>query len=226
MLVKVKPFPLLPPAVGRSPLVQNLGFVLLANWLCQGMRGMGRRELAGRLVLELLLAGLGASVAAALGAQGSTALLAGLLAAHTLQFLANGQLWVCLRYARWLRLDPARCRLFLDGLVQELRALPWLREAACIGSLAASPHRFGPHSDIDVRVVFAPGLAGFLRTHRLLLRLRWRALVRRVPLDLGALDQPRDFRAFRADEPVAVILDRDGRLRGELAGVRALVAWP
>ena len=60
---------------------------------------------------------------------------AGLLGAHTLSFTLNGQVWVCARYCRWYRRDPAALERFLRAVAAELRGLPWLREAVCIGSL-------------------------------------------------------------------------------------------
>lgn len=226
MLAKARPYPLLPPALVQSRLVQNLAFLLLVNWLCQGTRGMGRRELLGRLVLESVLAIAAAAALALAGASAMLAALFGVVVAHTLQFLLNGQFWVCMRYSPSWSPDPERNLRFLQRTVAGLRARPWLREAVCIGSLGGAAGRASRRSDLDLRLVFPPGVAGFLRAHGLLLRLRTHALFARVPLDLYAWDGPEGLLRHRSDEPVGLLLDRDGRLRQRFGTTRELVDWP
>lgn len=226
MLAKAKAFPLLPARVASSPLVQNIAVVLAVNWLCQGMRGMGRRELAGRLAGEAILALLFGGLLLAAGSPRGPALAGGVVVAHTLAFLFNGQLWVCMRYwPRW-RPDAERTRRFLARTVSELRDRPWLREAVCIGSRGAGAACGSERSDLDLRLVFPRGASGFLRTHALLVRLRSRALFAAVPLDLYADDDPEALARHRTDEVLGVLLDRDGRLARRYRGERHLVFWP
>lgn len=203
---KLKPFPLPRPLV--VPL-QSCTAILAVNWLMQGMRGMGRRELTFRLLLE---AGLAAGIALITGWP------VAVLLAHAMSWTLNGQIWVCVRYCPLYRGDADRLR---DAVAQLAVALPrtaWLREAALIGS--AADGRLGERSDIDLRLVTPPGLAGWLRVNLLLLRLRTRALLRRLPLDAYAPDRPEDL--LRADpaDAVRLLVDRDGRLRRALAGRR------
>jgi len=226
MLTKAKPFPLLPQALADSPLVQNIAFVLLVNWVFQGMRGMGKKELAGRLALEGLLVVLLAVLAGRVGLASPADWAVAILLAHTAQFLLNGQVWVCLRYWPGWRPDPSRNLRFLERTVALLRRQPWLAEAVCIGSCAAGAAPAGPRSDLDLRLIFPPGIAGFLRSHALLLRLRTAAFLQRVPLDLYALDDPAALERHRLDEPLGLVLDRDGRLLRRFAATRMLVEWP
>ena len=225
LLTKAKPFPL-PEPLASSPLVQNMMFVLCVNWLMQGMRGMGKKELAGRFLLELALAALLAAGLFALGLNIATASSAALLFAHTVQFFVNGQLWVCMRYwPRW-HLDPIRTRRFIAEAEALLRRQAWLAEAVCIGSGARGAHSLKPRADIDLRLIFPPGVSAFLRMHALLLRLRAKALLARVPLDLYALDAVPDLQRCRQDEPLGILLDRHGRLRQQFAACRPLALWP
>jgi hypothetical protein len=226
MLTKAKPFPLLPAAVARSALTQNIIFVLVVNWICQGLRGMGKKELIGRLMIELVMV-LGLALAAqAAGAAGLNAWVWALLGAHSLQFLLNGQFWVCLRY--WPGWQPDVCAnlRFCEWVVAVLRQQSWLQEAVCIGSCSPGRAMAGPRSDLDLRLIFPPGIAGFVRTHLLLLRLRATAWLRRVPLDLYALDGPSALERQRQDEPLGLILDRNGRLLRRFAACRRIVPWP
>lgn len=226
MLIKPKPFPLLPAPLARSALAQNIIFVLLVNWICQGMRGMGKKELMGRLAIELVMVLGLALVAHAAGATGLTVWLWALFGAHSLQFLFNGQLWVCLRYWPGWQPDERANRSFCRWSVSFLRKQSWLQEAVCIGSCSQGQAVAGPRSDLDLRLIFPPGIAGFVRTHLLLLRLRATALLRRVPLDLYALDGPAALERHRQDEPLGLILDRNGRLLRRFAACRRIVPWP
>ncbi len=216
-IAKPKPFPLLPAALGRSPLVQNLAVILAVNWLFQGMRGMQRKELAFRLLLEAAVALLLLPPATATGLAPPAALALALAVAHTLNFLVNGQFWVCLRYAPSWRRDPAVLATFLAAAERRLRGLPWLEEAFCIGSLGAGGTP-GPRSDLDLRLVFPPGFRNWWRTNLLLLELRGRAAISAVPLDLYAGDDLAPLARLRPGEPVLLLCDRRGRLARALSG--------
>jgi hypothetical protein len=192
-------------------MMQSCAFILAVNWCLQGMRGMDRKELAFRLGGELLLAGLLAGLAAtALNA--ASAALIGVLAAHTASFTLNGQVWVCARYCRSWRGDGPALERWLQALVLELRALPWLREAVCIGSRGDRGLVAGDRSDLDLRLVVPPGAKAWLKTNLLLVRLRTRAFLGRIPLDLYAYDTPGSLRRFDQRERLLVLLDRDGRI--------------
>ena len=216
---KLKAFPWRPRSDRLAGLMQTCPFILAANWCLQGMRGMDGKELAFRLGLEAVLATLVAgALLEPLGLPAAAAL--GLLLAHSLNFTLNGQLWVCARYCRRYRGDGQALDAFLGETASALRRLPWLREAACIGSLGRTGA--GPRSDLDLRLIFPPGPVAWLRVNLLLLRLRSLALVRRIPLDLYAYAGPERLRRFDQREPLLVLLDRDGRLAAHFPGrVRA-----
>lgn len=209
---KVKTFPLAPAAPWARAAMQGCAFILAANWCLQGMRGMDRKELAFRLGLELLLAVALAGFAAAAGLAAPPAAGGALLAAHTFGFTLNGQVWVCVRYCRLYRRDPAALERFTADLAAGLARLPWLDEAALIGSRGQPGHPWGPRSDIDLRLVFPPGASAWLRTNLLLLRLRAVAFARAIPLDLYAYDTPESLRRLDQRERLRPLLDRRGRL--------------
>ena len=192
---KLKALPIRPRSPVLAGLMQSCPFILAVNWCLQGMRGMDRKELGFRLVLEL-------SVALAL-----TALLVswlappvaagtGLLVAHTANFTFNGQVWVCARYCRRCRGDKATLDEFLHQVAADLHRLTWLREAVCIGSLGRTGRSHNDRADLDLRLFFPPGPVAWLRINLLLLRLRTRALLARIPLDLYAYERPERLRRF------------------------------
>lgn len=213
---KPKAFPVVPASPTLAALLQSCPVILAINWCLQGMRGMDRGELAFRLLLEGLVT---LALAPGIG------LLPALVVAHTLNFLVNGQLWVCARYCAFWHRSPAALDRFLREVVARLRASPWLEEAVCIGSCGAQAVARHDRADIDLRLIAPAGWRGWLEVNLLLLVLRARALVRLVPLDLYAYDSPASLERFRQDEPLLVILDRRGRIARRFAG-RRLVSLP
>jgi hypothetical protein len=220
---KLKAFPIRPRSPVLARLLQSCLVILAINWCLQGMRGMDRKELAFRLLLEGL-AGLILVVGLSTWLAPPGAFLVAFLAAHSLGFTLNGQAWVCARYCRWYRRDPARLEAHLQRLTDRLRRLPWLREAVCIGSLGRKGAIRGDRADLDLRLVFPSGAAAWLRVNLLLLRLRAEAFLRRIPLDLYAYERPERLRRFDQREPLVVLLDRDGRLARLYP--RRTLAWP
>jgi hypothetical protein len=215
-LPKPKAFPIRPRSPRLARAMQTPAFILGVNWCLQGMRGMGRKELAFRLLAEGLLAGL-------LMLAG-TGIPVALVAAHSFSFTLNGQVWVCARYARSWRRDPAALERFLGRASTELRALPWLREAVCIGSRGDLGLVRSTRADLDLRLVFPASSVGWLRTNLLLLRLRARAFLGLIPLDLYAYDGPEALARFDQRERLLVLLDRDGRLAARFP--ERVAAWP
>jgi hypothetical protein len=205
---KAKTFPIAPRSPRLAALMQSCPAILGINWCFQGMRGMDRGELVFRLTLELVLF---AALVPALGAFGAFVL------AHSFNFTFNGQLWVCARYCRLWRRSPAAVERFLRGVAAELRELPWLEEAVCIGSRGAGTEVRHDRADIDLRLIAPGGASGWLKVNLLLLALRTRALLQLVPLDLYAYDSPESLARFRQDEPLLVILDRRGRIARRFA---------
>lgn len=199
-------------------------FILLMNWLLQGIRGMDGKEISFRLIL--LAAGtsvLGAGLAWATDWPLSTIAPLALALVHSINFLANGQFWVCLRYCPGYRQDSVLLRQRVERLFDRVAGSAWLDEAVVIGSLARQPQAPGPRSDIDLRLVFPPGWRGWLRTNLLLLELRAWAFVTRLPLDVYAYEHPAVLRRFDQSEPLGILLDRAARLRRGFANRE--LAW-
>jgi len=189
-------------------------FIVAANWLFQGMRGMDPKELGFRLLLLALATALTAWIIAnAFAVSGLTALALGLGIGHTLNFLANGQLWVVLRYCPGYRREPARLARAIAGLLDDVARQDWLGEAVLLGSTVSRLETPRSRADIDLRLIFPPGFAGWLRTNLYLLRLRFVAACRGVPLDVYAYEHPAVLRRFDQSEPMGIILDRDRRLK-------------
>lgn len=222
---KAKRFPIAPSDPLLATLLQSCPVILAINWVFQGMRGMQGKELGFRLALEGVIAALVAVVATGVGIGPVAGLLLGLMIGHSVNFTANGQLWVVARYCALWHREPGAVDRFLAETTAFLRSLPWLDEAVLIGSIAVRGKVSGPRADLDLRLVFPKGGAAWWWTNLLLLRLRLRALVRFVPLDLYAYDDVEALRRFDQREPLGVILDRRGAIATAFAS-RTRVTLP
>jgi hypothetical protein len=89
---KLKRFPAPFDSPALAGVTQSCAFILAANWLMQGVRGMDRKELAFRLLLEAALTAALLVALAPLG--GPASLAAALVLVHSLNFTLNGQVWV------------------------------------------------------------------------------------------------------------------------------------
>ncbi len=202
----------MPKSPALRALMQGPVGILGINWVFQGMRGMQRKELSFRLLLELFLAAIIYSLLPASVGTLPSALFATLLA-HTINWLFNTHLWVCVRYFPIYHRNPSALTKFLAATERQLQSLTWLDEAVCIGSVGDSGGIRSDRSDIDLRLFFGNGMINWVKTNLLLLYLRTTALVRIIPLDLYAYDDIQTLDRFRQDEGLKLLLDRHERIR-------------
>jgi predicted nucleotidyltransferase len=135
------------------------------------------------------------------------ALMFSFLAAHTLNFLFNGQLWGVLKQYDWVHTTPQAFEDYCAGLSQRGRREPSIRHLYAYGSL--SRQEWTPSSDLDVRLVRYPGFSNGLRACWFVLRERSRALVAKFPLDIYVVDRLSDLQKLSPSEPPVDILTAD-----------------
>jgi hypothetical protein len=169
----------------QSPALRNMfrfpALALASHWLFQGFFCMGWGERAFKLALDLLLTlGLGAYLR--LVFPWPSALLAGFLTAHTLNFLFNGHLWGALKHYGVISLSREEFTNYSNGLIERADCEPAIAGVRVSGSLAQGT--WTPASDFDARLVPARGVRNLYRACWFLLKERSRALLARFPLDL------------------------------------------
>lgn len=192
-------------------LMQSPIGILSINWVFQGTRGMQSKELSFRLCFELfLILILGVILVDFLHPIGAT--IASFFASHSINWLFNTHLWVCVRYFPIYRRDPGKLSHFLKHTEKNLKKIPWLQEAVCIGSVGDHNCIRTARSDIDLRLIFPPGAFNWIRVNFLLLRLRTSALFRVIPLDLYAYNDISNLDRFSQTEKLRIILDREGKV--------------
>ena len=108
----------------------------------------------------------------------------------------------------------------------ELQALPWLREAVCIGSRGRPRPVRGDRADLDLRLLFPPGAVGLAARQPAAAAPARPSLPRPHPARPLCLRPPEPLRRFDQRERLLVLLDRDGRLAALYPAPRSWPAWP
>jgi hypothetical protein len=168
------------------PILRHRLGALIVHWIFQGMLYMDATERWFKLALDLLLSLVIGGIAD-LWWPRPLAIGLGIVVAHTLNLIFNGQIWVVLKHFggvehTWLEFKREAERLRVR-IAQE----PYILYAAAYGSLARG--EWSPTSDLDVRLVRAPGLLSAWRVCWFAARERARAFWRRFPLDVFVLDR-------------------------------------
>lgn len=175
---------------------------LAVHWVFQGMLYMDRTERLFKIVLDAIII---AAFVVTFGFASQT-LIIGFLIGHTLNFVFNGQINVVLKSFGISRVKKDGLLGFLDEFARRVDGEPSIFYAAAFGSV--SREQLADSSDIDIRVIRAPGLLAALRSCVFVMVERTRAMLTGVPLDIFVLDNERGLAKLRADEPPLTIKQR------------------
>lgn len=165
--------------------VQSPLLVLAVHWLFQGMFYMDRTERSFKLLLDVILA-VPCFLLFRRRFLPGVALPAALLTAHTANFLANGHLWGAMKHFGAVQTSWNDFNAEVQRLQERVNRQRYISFAGVYGSLARD--EWSPSSDLDVRIVRAPGVASALSACWFALCERARALVVRFPLDIYVFD--------------------------------------
>lgn len=189
-----------------SPILQRLFQCpvagIVTHWFFQGMLYMDRTERRFKLLFDGAFTVLFAILLREWPWPMSWLL--AFLAAHTLNFLFNGQLWVVLKHYGLVHHSADAFEKQAQQLAQRIAAEPSLHYAAVYGSTVRGEWKAS--SDLDVRLIRSPGWHNGLRACRFALRERSRAMFSRFPLDLYLLDSMEQLR-MRDDEAPLVLVE-------------------
>ena len=172
---------------------------LVSHWLFQSLLYMDRTERRFKLALNVLLTALFVQMAGPTLAH----LVLGLLLAHTLNFIFNGQINAVLKNFGYSRTTLEDLMVFLQAFGERASREPSIRYAAAFGSLSRG--ELSDTSDVDIRVIRRAGLGHALRSCTFVLLERSRALFTGVPLDIYVLDSDVGLSRIRADEPAHIL---------------------
>ncbi len=186
--------------------------ILLINWVFQGMRGMQSKELTFRLVLEFFIGLFFFYLLFDYPVDLWAKLFLSLLSAHTVNWLFNTHLWVCVRYFRIYRRNPEALSAFIKIVKKQINGIYWIDEAVCIGSVGDKGDVMTWRADIDLRLFFKPGVLNYFKLNFYLIFLRVYALVAVIPLDLYAYNDIRYLDNFKKDEGISLIKDTNANV--------------
>jgi predicted nucleotidyltransferase len=173
----------------QSPLLKwllgNKPGVLMSHWLFQGMLYMDKTERIFKLGLDFFLLLLFYPLLRR-RLPIRTSLVTGAIAAHTLNFFFNGHLWGALKHFGGITRTAQEFDAEVERLRRRVQDEPSIVFAAAYGSLARD--EWTPTSDLDVRLVRAPGLRNGWRASLFTMQERSRALIKGFPLDIFVFD--------------------------------------
>lgn len=178
------------------------GFIAIAAWIFQGMRYMDWRETLLKLVLDAFLIVGGVF----LGLPWWLAV----MIAHSLNFMFNGQLLAMFTHMGATDISPM---FFLEETLrwaERLEKHPCVGSALAFGSLTCGEYK--QTSDIDLRLVPAPGKWNFWCCVLLAFKMRCIAFIRSYPLDLYVFSLPVLSQKMRTDEPPVLLSGTDDGL--------------
>ena len=212
-----------PPKKKKFPVKSKilLGFlqswfgILFINWVFQGIRGMQYKEVSFRILLETIVLLLIYELLISSGISSIWSFLISLLFSHTINWLFNTHLWVCMRYMKFYRRNPDALREFLRKVSSDIQQKSWLSEAVCIGSVGDKGDVTSWRSDIDLRLFFGNGILNYFCLNLYLIYLRTWALINVIPLDLYAYDDISKLHEFKLGEGIKVIKDDLGLILKE-----------
>lgn len=199
----------------KAPWMQSIvghkAGALMVHWVFQGMLYMDPTERLFKIGLDLaLLLVIGVPLSTWLPLP--LALASGAVAAHTLNFMFNGQIYGVLKhfgsvYNTWDAFNDE-----VERLRHRAAHEPSIEFAAIYGSVARE--EWSPASDIDLRIVRAPGLRSAWRACWFAVQERARAFVKGFPLDMFVLDEYQSLNKL-AEKRHPVILVGTPRGTGE-----------
>lgn len=207
---KMKKFGWMPRSKVLGAIMQSGISILAINWLFQGVRGMQKKELLFRLVLEFFVTAMFFLILISRGLNLYWSGVLSILASHTCNWLFNTHIWVCMRYMKIYRRNPDALREFLTKVTSQIQGKQWISEAVCIGSIGDKGDVSSWRSDIDLRLFFKPGIINFVRLNLYLTYLRVWALFAVIPLDLYAYDNIEILNKFKSGEGIKIVKDDEG----------------
>ena len=173
-----------------------------SSWIFQGVLYMDATERIFKIIFEILLLFINILIFVTF-INPLHSVIIGLISAHTLNWILNGQIPVALRNAGVISTTPLKIieySIYIKGKIVEN---PFIIYGAIIGSLSRDEIRTG--SDLDIRVVRREGFISGIYSSIFVMKLRLEALFYLFPLDIYLLDSKEKISNLR--EPPVVFLN-------------------
>ncbi len=190
-------------------ILKNRFFVILSNWVFQGMRYMNFYEISLKLILDVMISVL-LMYTVFYDLAFVPALLISIIIAHTVNWIINGHIFVLMRYVA----PVAKTEQQFDDFIRQMKSstTKWqsidgiaIYGSYCRGSL----HKY---SDLDVRVLTKPGFINAIKGALYCFYQRLIAIFHLFPLDVYFCDKMEFLDQLRDDEIPVILIDHSGRL--------------
>jgi hypothetical protein len=188
--------------------------LVVSNWISQGILHADTTERAYKILFSLFFSAVFFVLLLSLRHHPvGRALVEGILAGHTLNWVLNSNLCGVIVHRLFLsRVDKEKAFAYLLSLSDRLSRREEVLYSTAHGSL--SKGRFKPSSDIDVALVRKKGSANAMKALFFLVRERKTADFRGIPLEIFLSDTPDDAkRRFREESNPLVLFDPQGVVR-------------
>lgn len=185
---------------------QNKISLVIINWLFQGMRGMGKADLLGKVLLEMVLFII---LLVLLAGRVKYYILAALFTAHTVNWLINAHFWDVGRFIGITNTAPARFFPYLRKLEKRLNTYTAPPVGIIIGGLSRNKG-FKSSSDVDMIFVRGQGCKSTVLSVLVTIYERTRAFFCKFPLHLELYDDMDAMNRHRTDEVPVILKDSDG----------------
>lgn len=188
-------------------LFQNKISLTVINWLFQGMKGMGKADLIGKICLEVTVFGIAFSIV-----NGSVLyrLVISFVCTHTFNWLFNSHFWVFGRYLGITQTNIERFPKYLKGVMNRMQNCSAIDSIIVIGG-ASREEGVKITSDIDIFVIRNHGLLYGLIAMLVTFRERFIAFITKFPLDLYLYDKIETMDKHRKDEKAFILKDAYSR---------------
>lgn len=203
------------------PILRTKAGALLIHWMFQGLLNMDGTERAFKLGLDLI----GTILFLALFVNflpWPLALAVALLLAHSVNFLLNAQPWTVLKHFGVRYYSESDLLAYAAQLGQRCARCASISAVGIWGGFARREHADPGSSDLDVRVIRAPGFFHGFSSCLFVLSERARANWKRFPLDIYLLDGVESLSRLRQTEVPLLLLDREQQLKEIYPTAKAL----
>jgi hypothetical protein len=187
-------------------MLQNKITLTLINWLFQGLRGMGRVDLIGKVVLEIVFFSIALIFVS--GSFGFRAFVA-LLIAHTLNWFLNTHFWDTGRFLGITRTPLHRFTPYVKHLMLRLHRSSAIDAVIIIGGVSRE-EGIKKTSDVDIFFIRKKGLINAIVAMLITIKERSHAFFSKFPLHLELYDDISMMDKHRKDEIPYILKDISG----------------
>lgn len=191
---------------------QNKISLIIINWLFQGMRSMGKADLIGKVLLDLILSMIFyIAISYLFKSRSIFQIVIAFSLAHTLNWLLNSHFWDVGRFIGITRTNTEKFFPYIKKVKERTAGRDSISSIIVIGGIARNAG-FRETSDVDMIFIRKRGLYNAVKAALLTIRERIIAFFLRFPLHLELYENIRSVK-HREDEVPILLKDIDEAIK-------------